>query len=47
MANSVDPEEMANYEPTAHYEPSHLNLHCLQRYLYWSADMKGLSMSDQ
>ena len=30
MANSVDPDE------TAHYEPSHLGLHCLQRYLYWS-----------
>ena len=28
MANSVDPDEMA------HYEPSHLDLHCLQRYLY-------------
>ena len=28
MANSVDPDEMA------HYKPSHLDLHCLQRYLY-------------
>ena len=27
MENSVDPDEMA------HYEPSHLDLHCLQRYL--------------
>ena len=36
MANSVDPDE------TARYEPSHLDLHCLQRYLYWSAGMKGL-----
>ena len=26
LANSVDPDE------TAHYEPSHLDLHCLQRY---------------
>ena len=34
MANSVDPDE------TAHYEPSDLELHCLQRYLYWSAGMK-------
>ena len=35
MANSVDPDEMASNEP------SHLDLHCLQRYLYWSAGMKG------
>ena len=27
MANSVDPDE------TAHYELSHLDLHCLQKYL--------------
>ena len=27
MASSVDPDEMA------HYEPSHLDLHCLNRYL--------------
>ena len=27
MANSVDPDE------TAHYEPSHLDLHCLLRYV--------------
>ena len=31
MANSVDPDEMA------HDEPSHLDLHCLQWYLFWSA----------
>ena len=37
MANSVDPDEMA------HYEPSHLDLHCLQRYLCWSAGMKEVS----
>ena len=36
MANSGDPDE------TARYEPSHLDLHCLQRYLYWSARMKRL-----
>ena len=27
MANSVDPDKMA------HYEPSHLDLHCLHIYL--------------
>ena len=31
MANSVDPDE------TARYEPSHLELHCLHRYMFWSA----------
>ena len=35
MANSVNPDE------TAHYEPSHLDLHYLQRYLIWSAGLKG------
>ena len=39
MANSVDPDEMA------HYEPSHLELHCLQRYLLWSARLKGFKTS--
>ena len=34
MASSVDPDEMA------HYEPSHLDLHCLHRYLYWSTGLK-------
>ena len=29
MANSVDPDEMA------HYELSHLDLHCLQKHLSW------------
>ena len=33
MANSVDPDE------TAHYEPSHQDLHCLQK-LFWSAGFK-------
>ena len=28
VASSVDPDEMA------HYEPSHLDLHCLYGYLY-------------
>ena len=36
MANSVDPDEMA------HYEPSHQDLHCLHKYLFWSAGMEGL-----
>ena len=34
MANSVDLNE------TAHDEPSHLDLLCLQRYLDWSAGLK-------
>ena len=33
--NSVDPDEMA------HIEPSHQDLHCLHRYLVWSAGLKG------
>ena len=37
MANSVDLDE------TAHYELSHLDPHCLQRYLFWSAGMKRLT----
>ena len=36
MANSVDPDE------TAHYELSHLDLHCLHRYLFCSARLNGL-----
>ena len=28
---------------TQTYEPSHLDLHCLQRYLYWSVGIKGLT----
>ena len=35
--NSVDPDEMACYM----YEPSHLDLYCLQRFLCWSTGMKG------
>ena len=35
MANSVDPDE------TARYEPSHLDLHCLHRYQFRSAGKKG------
>ena len=37
MANSVDPDEMA------HYKPSRLGLHCLQKYQYWSVGMKRLN----
>ena len=37
LENSVDPDEMA------HYEPSHLDLYCLCRCLYWSTGLKGLN----
>ena len=33
MTKSVDSDE------TAGYEPSHQDLHCLQRYLYWSVSV--------
>ena len=36
MANSVDQDE------TAHYEPSHLDLHCLQNNMSRSAGSKGI-----
>ena len=36
--SSVDPDE------TARYEPSHLDLHCLHRYLFWSDGLKGLTL---
>ena len=39
MAHSVDPDEMALYEP------SHLDLHCLQWYMFWSARLKVLKDS--
>ena len=35
LANRVDHDEMA-------HEQSHLDLHCLQRYLYWSVGMRKL-----
>ena len=35
MANSVDPDKTANYAP------SNLDLHCFQRYLCWSVQIKG------
>ena len=36
MANSIDPDE------TAHYDPSHQGLHSLHRYLVWPEGLKGL-----
>ena len=39
IANNEDPNE------TAHYELSHLDLHCLQRCLYWYIGMKRLRTS--
>ena len=41
MVNSVDTDEMA------HYEPSHLDLHCYHRYLFWSTGLKGLNYSTE
>ena len=37
MANSVDPDE------TAHYEPSHLDLHRLQKYMSSSTGLKAVN----
>ena len=37
MANSVDPDE------TARDEPSHLDLHCLHKYQFWSTNLIGLT----
>ena len=39
MANSVDSDERA------HHEPSHLFVHCLQKYLSWSTGLKGLNIT--
>ena len=36
MASSVEPDE------TARYKQFHLEPHCLQRYLFWTAGLKGL-----
>ena len=41
MAKSVDPDE------TAHYELSHLDLHCLQMYFSWSLGSSGLKGFNQ
>ena len=35
MANSVDPSKMPRDEP------SHVDLRCLQMYLFWSVGLKG------
>ena len=35
MVHSIDPNE------TIRDEASHLNLHCLHRYLIWSAGLRG------
>ena len=37
MVNSIDPDE------TAYFELSHLDLHCLRKYLYWSTVLKELN----
>ena len=39
MANNVEPDEKALYEL------SHLDLHFLPKYLYWSTEMKGLTFN--
>ena len=39
MANSVDPDEMACYKP------SHLDLHCLHKILFLSAELNGLTQT--
>ena len=40
LANSVDPDE------TARYEPSHLDLQCLHEYWLWSAGVNGSSFQE-
>ena len=37
MTNSVGPDE------TTSYEPSHLDMHCLQKYPSWTTRQKGLT----
>ena len=37
LANSVAPDETACY-----YKPSHLDLPCLHRCLFWSTGLKGI-----
>ena len=41
MANRVDPDE------TAPYEPSHLDLRGLQRYMFWSPGLEGLRSENE
>ena len=40
MANSVESDERA------YYEPSHLGLHCLQKYMSWSTELKVFRVLD-
>ena len=40
MTNSVDPDEMA------HYESSHLDLHCLQKYMLWRVKENGYTFRE-
>ena len=40
MANRIDSDEMDCYD---HYELSHLDLHCLQRYLVHYTRLKSLN----
>ena len=46
MANSVDLDETARYEPS-HLDLHclHLDLHCLQKFLFWFARLNLLSLS--
>ena len=39
MSNSIDPDE------TVCDKPSHQDLHCLHRYPFWSAGLKGLTLN--
>ena len=42
MANSVD---SADPDETANYEPSYLDIHCLQKYHAWFAELKAFDFS--
>ena len=41
MVNSVDSYKMARYEP------SHLDLHCLYKYIYWSVGINRVKNTEQ
>ena len=41
MVNRLVPDE------TTRYEPSHLHLHCLCRYICWSTGLKGLKLQSK
>ena len=36
LANSVDQDDMV------HYKPSHMDLHCLQMFMFWDMGLKEL-----